>query len=303
MVESWEDDGFEVPALPSVSGVSVLSVPELPLGLSSSAGNDLILLLGGHPYEGQYKGNSSNSFGLSRQRLADDSRVYFVDSGFGSLVDTDVVPAHPRWFCVDFNDSNAMLQSFFGLEGKFEQIYFDTSTVKFFNIWSFPILHILLKPGGTIAWGRDTGVPLLDYFLALRLPLQEFHRQMEEVFCLEEGKVDDISLSMRKDILETNPNRGKGGLLVLKKSISKTPLIDIETAMSLSTAGTELTETEFNRIPPSLALQIMDDMFSRDHREVALHRPRFYQAYNQWLKRDRDLRDKCWLDWHQKQKS
>ena len=72
--------------------------------------------------------------------------------------------------------------------------------------------------------------------------------------------------------------------------------------MSLSTAGTELTETEFNRIPPSLALQIMDDMFSQDRREVALNRPRFVQAYHQWLKRDRDLKDKYWLDWHQKQK-
>lgn len=214
MVESWEDDGFEVLALPLVSGVNVLSVPELPLPPSSAGNDDLILLLGGHPYEGQYNGNSTDSFGLSRQRLADDGRVYFVDRDFGSLVDRNVVPAHPRWFCVDFNDSIAMLQSFFGLEGKFEQIYFDTSTVKFFNIWSFSILHKLLKPGGTIAWGCDTGFPLLDYFLALRLPLQEFHRQMEELFCLEEGKVADISLSMRKDILETNPHRGKVGLLV-----------------------------------------------------------------------------------------
>lgn len=90
---------------------------------------------------------------------------------------------------------------------------------------------------------------------------------------------------------------------VLKKSIGIPPLIDIETATSLSSAGAELTGTEFNRIPPLLALQIMDDMFARDYIDVSLHRQRFNEDYHEWLKRDRDLRDKHWLIWHQKQRN
>lgn len=210
MEESWEDEDYEVSTLLLVSGVSVLSVSEL----SSARNNDLILLLGGNPYEGQYESNSTNAFGLSRQRLADDSRVYFVDRDSGSLVERNVLPAHPRWLCVDFNDASTMLQSFIGLEGKFDQIYFDTSTVKFFNVWSFPILHILLKPGGTIAWRRDTGFPMLDFFLASRLPLKDFHRQMEEVFGLEEGMEADVCSIMRQNILESNPHRGTRPVLV-----------------------------------------------------------------------------------------
>ena len=205
MKDSWEDDDYVLPDLQLLSS-------------SSNGNNDLILLLGGNPYEGQY-GEVNNDFGISRQKLADNCRVYFVDCGSGSLIESNILPSHPRWFCVDFNDANAMLLSFSGLEGRFDQIYFDASTVKFFKIWSFVILHILLKPGGTIAWYRDIGFPLLDFFLSVRLPLQDFHSQINEVFGLEEGHESDKSLSMRRTVLDFNPHKGRVSLLVRKKGV------------------------------------------------------------------------------------
>ena len=76
--------------------------------------------------------------------------------------------------------------------------------------------------------------------------------------------------------------------------------MDLKTAMNLSTLNTELTSTEFNRIHPSLALQILDDIFSSDHRHVILYRQRFYESYYMWLKRDKAAKDKCWQEWSQK---
>ena len=73
--------------------------------------------------------------------------------------------------------------------------------------------------------------------------------------------------------------------------------------MNLSATNTELTATEFHRIAPTLALQILDDMFSSDHRYVSLYRQRFYETYYQWLKRDRATKDRGWLEWHQKRRN
>lgn len=102
-----------------------------------SSRSNLTLILGASP--------SEESVHVARPALATLDSVCFINN-YPQAMDT----AHPRYFNIDFNDTAQLGNFATHLSGKFKEIYFDWSVLKFFNYAGFSSLRTLLQADGSL---------------------------------------------------------------------------------------------------------------------------------------------------------
>lgn len=114
------------------------SVSEIDLRIEAlSSRSHLTLILGASPCE--------ESIRVARPALATLDSVCFINN-YPQAGDT----AHPRYFNIDFNNTDQLGNFATRLAGKFTEIYFDWSVLKFFNYTGLAALHTLLQTGGSL---------------------------------------------------------------------------------------------------------------------------------------------------------
>lgn len=102
-----------------------------------SSRSNLTLILGASPCE--------ESVRVARPSLATSDSVCFINN-YPQTGDA----AHPRYFNIDFNNIVQLGNFATYLAGKFKEIYFDWSVLKFFNYAGISSLRTLLQTGGSL---------------------------------------------------------------------------------------------------------------------------------------------------------